>query len=284
MRKPLTDRTVKALKPAPAGKRIVLWDSAVPGLCIRVTDKGSASFSVMRRLKGDTGAPIRRMIGVAWQVPFPASLKLPYPLETAREDARAAILDMSRGIDPKAKREAAREAAEQTERERFAVATKDFIETHVTKLRSAGAVEAAFKSYLIPAMGKKTLSSITDDDVVAVIKSTLKKGRPYMARHLFAYLSKFFRWAIAQRCYGIKLSPCSEISLKDLLDKPEPRTRILSDDELLALWKATDSLSYPAAQFIKLLLLTGARRTEAAAMRWSEIDLTKNSGRLRLTG
>lgn len=57
----LTDRLLRGLKPAAAGKRTALWDSAVPSLCVRVTDKGSASFSVMRRLRGKV---VRRMIGV----------------------------------------------------------------------------------------------------------------------------------------------------------------------------------------------------------------------------
>jgi Arm DNA-binding domain len=108
----LTDRLLRGLKPAAAGKRTALWDSA-PSLCIRVTDKGSASFHVMRRLRGKV---VRRMIGVAWHVPLSAGQPLPYSLADARHDARAAILDISRGIDPKAKGAAAREADEQTAR------------------------------------------------------------------------------------------------------------------------------------------------------------------------
>jgi hypothetical protein len=107
MKKLLTDRTLRGLKSAPPGKRTVLWDSAVPSLCVRVTDKGAASFHIMRRLRGKI---IRRIIGVAWHVPFPASEPLPYPLSAARDDARAALLDIARGIDPKAKREAAQQA------------------------------------------------------------------------------------------------------------------------------------------------------------------------------
>jgi hypothetical protein len=99
----LTDRALRGLKPAAPGKRITLWDSAVPSLCVRVTDKGAASFNVMRRLRGRI---IRRMIGISWHVPFPAGQQLPYSLANARDDARAAILDISRGIDPKSKQDA----------------------------------------------------------------------------------------------------------------------------------------------------------------------------------
>ena len=94
----LTDRVLRAIRPAPHGKRTVIWDSAVPGLCLRITDKGSASFSVMRRLNGKM---IRRLIGVAWRVPYPTNLSLPYSLDETREFARATILDISHGNDPK---------------------------------------------------------------------------------------------------------------------------------------------------------------------------------------
>jgi Arm DNA-binding domain len=147
----LTDRTLRGLKPAAPGKRTVLWDSAVPSLCVRVTDKGAASFNVMRRLRGRL---IRRMIGISWHVPFPAGQQLPYSLANARDDARAAILDISRGIDPKAKREAAEQAEVQSARETLAAVAKDFLADHVSGLRSAREVEAAFKNEILPVFGK----------------------------------------------------------------------------------------------------------------------------------
>ena len=35
----LTDRLLKSLPPAPAGKRYIKFDGAAPGFCVRVTDK-----------------------------------------------------------------------------------------------------------------------------------------------------------------------------------------------------------------------------------------------------
>jgi integrase len=48
------------------------------------------------------------------------------------------------------------------------------------------------------------------------------------------------------------------------------RSRILSDDELCAVWAATEGAG-PFSALVRFLLLTGARRTEAAAMTWNEI-------------
>src|SRR5207249_31449 len=145
--------------PAPSGRRTVIWDTAIPGLCVRVTDKGAASFSVMRRLKG-ARAPVRRMLGVAWHVPFPAGQPLPYPLAAARDDARAMLLDMVRGIDPKIKLEAARAAKERSDQETFAAIAEMFIAKHVSSLRSGREVEAAIRRELIPALGQKHVAAI----------------------------------------------------------------------------------------------------------------------------
>lgn len=100
----LTVRRLKALAPAAPGKRDMIWDAALPSFGVRVTDKGSAAFVVMRRLKG--GKLIRRTIGFAWQVPLRGPKELPFPLAEARAQAREILVEMSKGIDPKEKRRA----------------------------------------------------------------------------------------------------------------------------------------------------------------------------------
>ena len=49
-KKVLTDRALRAIKPAAPGKRKLIWDGVVPSFAARVTDKGQISFIVMRRL------------------------------------------------------------------------------------------------------------------------------------------------------------------------------------------------------------------------------------------
>ena len=48
-KKPLTDRTIRHLQPAAKGKRRIAWDAIVPGLGIRVTEKGVKTFVLVRR-------------------------------------------------------------------------------------------------------------------------------------------------------------------------------------------------------------------------------------------
>jgi integrase len=273
MRKLLTEKFLRGLKPAPVGKRLTFWDSAVPGLCIRVTDKGSASFTVMRRLRGQL-FPIRRVIGFAWKIPHPAGQPLPYSLADARGDARAAVRDISLGVDPKVSWAAQREAEAQSTRTVFAAVAKEFLADHVAGLRSANQVRAIFKNELIPVFGKRPVAEISDQDIARLVKS-ISKTRPYQARHAFANLSKLFRWAVAQRTYGLTVSPCTGLSERDLIGKVTPRDRVPDDGEIAAIWQAATALGYPAGSFTRMLILTGGRLREVAEMTWDEVDLDK---------
>src|SRR5262249_35113084 len=61
----------------------------------------------------------------------------------------------------------------------------------------------------------------------------------------------------------------------DAIGKKAVRNRVLNDDELRALWKATEDMGYPYGPLLRLLALTGQRRSEVAEAQWSEFDLAK---------
>src|SRR3954468_11830536 len=86
----LTDRGLKALKPAPAGKRYDLMDAVVPGLGVRVTDKGQRTFVLVARYPGAAN-PTRRAIGEYGML----------TLDGARDKAREWLALIGRGVDPK---------------------------------------------------------------------------------------------------------------------------------------------------------------------------------------
>src|SRR5262249_5872597 len=58
------------------------------------------------------------------------------------------------------------------------------------------------------------------------------------------------------------------------------RDRVLTDEELVTVWKGTYKISKPFGDAIRLLVLTGARREEIGRLRWSEIEGTA----IRLSG
>ena len=70
-----------------------------------------------------------------------------------------------------------------------------------------------------------------------------------------------------------------------MADLPKPgaaikRDRVLSDTELAAVWKAAGRYWLAIRPGVRLLILTGARRDEIGALRWSELhgDIIKLSG------
>jgi integrase len=252
----------------------VIWDVAVPGLCVRVTDKGAASFAVMRRIKGQKD-PVRRVIGIAWHVPFPASVPLPYGLTQAREDGRAAVLDMVHGTDPKAKWQAAKLAEEAASRGAFSQVAEDFIKDHVAKLRSARDTEAAIRNDIVAAFGRRMIASIDADDCNRLVKEIAKNKGPEAARSNFHHGSKLWNWAIAQRCYGVASNPFAVLSAKDLLGRPAQGDRILSDTEHGRLWRGAIAIGYPGGTGTRLLQLGGLRRTEGFGLHWDWVDLDK---------
>jgi integrase len=264
MKAMLTDRALKAMKPAAPGTRKMLWDSAVPSFGARVSEHGKITFIVLRRRPGDKHA-LRRMLG---QYPI-------MPLAEAREAALLALREIERGIDPKKRKEAERCAEAQRRANSFASAAEDFIVRHVRKLRSGAEVESAIRRELVARWGERPITDISRRDIIALIEEIADTGRNAVARKIHAYCSKLFGWAVARGKYGLETSPCADVKPAALIGAPEARQRVLSDSEMLAVWRASEGLSYPVAPFMRLLLLTGQRLREVAEMQWSEIDFDK---------
>ena len=90
---------MKALQPAPSGKRVVIWDAGLQSFGIRVTDRGVRSFFVMRRRAGSP-KPVRVVLGT-----YPA-----LSLADARKKAGGALEALAAGDHPR-EREAIRQRA-----------------------------------------------------------------------------------------------------------------------------------------------------------------------------
>jgi Arm DNA-binding domain len=117
----LTDRLLKSLEPAAPRKRYILYDAVVPGLGVRVTDKGTLTFVLVHRFGGKNPTP--REVGKY------AALTL----QAARTTARQWLELIGRGVDPK--REIERQRIEQQRRQKnsFAAVAEDFIKRDVSK-------------------------------------------------------------------------------------------------------------------------------------------------------
>jgi integrase len=275
----LTDRSLKALRPAPDGARVVVWDALMPSMAVRVSSKGKRSFYAVKRRVGETH-PTWVLLGA-------------YPIMTlaeARAKAREALGALMDGQDPATLAAAKRRAREEGERARaastFGAVAEDFIRRHAMTKRSGGMVAGIFRRELIPVWGERPIAEITRRDVIKLVESILdrggdkpapgtrrKAGGPYAARHALSAARNLFNWAVGRDL--LAASPCDRVKAADLHGAPEARDRVLGDDELRAVWRAAEATLYPYGPLVKLLLLTGQRRDEIAGARWGEIDLDR---------
>jgi integrase len=126
----------------------------------------------------------------------------------------------------------------------------------------------------LAAWRNRPIAEITFEDVKAVLAVIMRRGKRIAANRTLAYLRKFFTWAVRERI--IPSSPAMGI---DLPAGETPRDRVLSDGEIVDIWKALDAEPGPVNLVGKLLIMTGQRRGEVAGMRWSELRGLRRNGR-----
>ena len=119
----------------------------------------------------------------------------------------------------------------------------------------------------------RAITDISPIDVRAVVRAVKDRGTPYQAHNLLTIVRRLFGWAIDQQVYGVEVSPVDRLKPKVLIGEKKARQRILSPAELRALWKATQTMAYPYGPLVRLLALTGQRKSELAKAVWSEVDL-----------
>lgn len=114
------------------------------------------------------------------------------------------------------------------------------------------------------------MKAITKADIAEAIEPIMKRGSHGSARHAFAAVRKLFNWMVDQGV--IETSPCAGLKAPG---KAGSRDRVLTDDELKAIWISADKIGRPFGPVVQLLMLTAQRRGEVVAMAWDEIDQGK---------
>jgi len=256
----LTDKALKAIKPAPAGKRITLWDAALAGFGIRVTDRGAISFHVMRRLPGKP-SPVRVVLGR-----YPA-----LTLSAARKAAGAALNDLANGVHPRDRARSLRAAEDRRKTVTVASVVEEFTTRHLSRKRTGRAAGQLLHRQLVSRWGNRPIVDISRSDVIGMIEA-IADTHPASARQTWLYTRRMFGWAL-NRDVGLTASPCDRVRLADLMVLPKARERVLDADELRAIWRGTLTDEFPFDPFVRLLILLGCRRGELAGMRRDELDL-----------
>jgi integrase len=262
-RTPLTAVEVARLKPPPEG-RLVVRDPGCRGLALRITSTNVRTWSL--EVKVD-GRQRRFSIGDA------ASMTL---AEARKKAAGLRVRVLEEGADPVEER---RERRRQVRLRRAGAADTgtitgllDSFERLKAKpagLRSwnemRGLIEHNFREYL-----DKAPAELTRSDIRAVLDAAVSRGAPISGKRASRYLGRVFSWAVEREL--VPANPMAGVDLDELTVAERPRQRVLSDDELRAVWRAALEAGSPFGDLCRLYLLTGLRREEAAAMKWSDFD------------
>jgi integrase len=264
MAKILTQLTLDSLRPS--DKRREIPDGKCAGLQHIIQPSGSRSWALRYKVGGKS-----------------AKLTLgPYPLiglADARDRATIAKGQIIKGEDPAAEKRAVKAKAIEDQQ------PVDLIETiariYVARYakpqlrpHSVRLIEGMLAGNILPKWGKRRLSSITKRDVAAFLDDLADRA-PVAANRTLSLLKSMSGWAVGRGL--VEANPFVGI------EKPRPETprdRVLDSAEIAALMTALDGESYPVKQLVTVLLLTGARRSEAAEAKWSEFDLEARVWRL----
>lgn len=257
MRDKLTDRTIKSL-PTPATGNRIHYDSEVPGFGCRVTAGGARSFILNYRTR--TGRERRYTIG-DFSVTGDG-----WSTSTARGEAERLRVAIRGGADPMEEIEADRNA------KTVADLVQRFEEEHLPRKRAhtADSYGIVLARHVLPELRNRTVAELRYTDIADLHRKVTRTSGPYQANKVLAVLSKMFALAVQ---WGWR----PDNPVKGIERNPEvARHRYLSPAELVKLTEALNELpDQQAANILRLLLLTGARKSEVLAARWDQLDLAE---------
>jgi integrase len=241
----ISKRTINRLKP---GQQLA--DLDVRGFSARCLPSGAISYDL--RYRTATGERRRLSLGLHGAV----------TPDQARAIAEKRLDDLAKDRDPAAERQRQRTTT-------VNAVLDNYIERMLGTKRSKPAQVSAFDRLVRPEIGTRSIYDLGRADIARLMDSIEDSSGPVAADRTLAYLRAAFHWQ--QSRDDNFLSPIirgmERTSIKELA-----RDRVLTDDELRSIWKATERGTFGA--LVRFLLLTAARRDEARSMTWDEIDGT----------
>ena len=261
-KKALTDLEIKKLRP-PSNGRLEIPDGRFPGLSVRVTKHGVKTFALRTRVNGRL---IRLSLGR-------------YPdirLAEARAKAHAAVSEAKAGKQPAIGR------PKVVSGHAFDRVVDEYLQQHGTRFmkeRTLAEADRVLRMEFVQLWRARDIRQISKQHLVQVINAIaarpqrdakgqiIKDESPSAANHAFGHIRAFFNWCVGQG--KIDVSP--SVGLRSPAPKKK-RDRVLTDDELAAVWHAASQMGHPYGIIIQLLLVTVQRRSEVVGLRWDVID------------
>jgi integrase len=250
------------------------WDQETPGFGLRL--RGDTKRWVVQYRIGPQQR--REAIGDARKV----------SLDDARKIARQRFAQVELGVDPAADRAKARAEAAATKLTLAYVAER-YLDARKAAMRPSTLRAAVYHfDVLWKPLRNRPIETIKRADVAARMGEIAKTNGRVTAARARGNLSTMYSWAMREGlCDANPVAATNDPS-----DGIKSRERTLDDTELRVIWNASRDEDF--GRVVRLLILTGCRRSEIGGLRWSEIDLdtgimiipgsrTKNHKALELT-
>jgi integrase len=243
----LTAKNVHTL-PLPSRKTDhIAWDTDLPGFGLRLREGGSRTLVFQYK----AGKQQRRVnLGAVTAVNF----------EKVRKVAQTLYHRVKIGEDPASDKANAKIKAAET----LAATIRLYLERQKGRLKPRSLIEVE-RHLLMHAKPLHTLplAKIERRQIAARLAEIAQDSGAVTANRVRASLSAFFSWTI--QAGMLDANPVTGTAR----EPEKSRDRVLSANEIKQIWNALSDDHF--GSIIKLLLLTGARANEIAALRWEEI-------------
>lgn len=250
----LTKRFVDLIPPPneDGGKDIFHWDDELPGFGLRAKTSGVKSYIIQYRQSGRSRRMTLGRHGVL-------------TADEARRLARLQLGKVAHGKDPAKDRSDERQAP--TVKELAA----DYMERHAIPNKRPSSIRndrTMLDNIVLPRLGSMKVKEVARRDVETMVLAM--KATPYRANRVRALLSKMFALAMA---WGWRAdNPATGVAKF----QEENRDRWLREEELRRLIAVLDHHpNQRAANIVRLLILTGARKGEVMGATWDQFDLER---------
>ena len=230
----LTDRFCDRVK---AESQIDYFDDAVTGLALRVSPTKKAWIWLHTGLDGKRK---RLTFGT-----YPA-----ISLAAARGKVETMRRELEVGLPPKT--------------ETFQAICEEYLRR--AKVRTKADRQRTLERLVYPSLGSRPIDDVRRSEIIRLLDGIEDANGPVMADRTLALVRKIMNWH-ATRSDDFR-SPIVK-GMARVRPSERARERVLTDDEIRAVWANGNGVF---GRFVKFLLLTGARRSEASEMTWAEID------------
>ena len=245
----LTDSSARALR-LPHGVADKTWfDDDLGGFGVRVRDGGARSWLVQYDVGGKSHKMTLGSVGAC-------------SAARARAAAKDILAAVRLGRNPAAEKRTAKAEIAET----FGALLPRYLGHKRAQLkpRSYEEVERHLMSHCRPLHGRP-VGAIDQRAAAILLAGVTEKHGPNVCNAVRASGSGFFTWAMRE---GI--ADTNPFAGTNKAAGSEPRERTPDDSELREIWHACPDGDYGA--IVRLLMLTGARKSEIADLCWSEID------------